>query len=174
MYTTTPQAYNISETINTAFSIDPLITGIFISGLLALVIFGGIRRIANFAERVVPFMAIAYCIIALIVLILNITKIPTILALIFKSAFGLEPIFGGILDLRLCGGVKRGVYSNEAGQGSGPMASAATEVSHPAKAGLVQAFSIYIDTLFICSATAIMILSTGLYNVQNPAGGFFL
>ena len=92
-------------------------------------------------------------------------------ALIFKSAFGLEASFGAVLGLAVQWGVKRGVYSNEAGQGTGPHAAAAAEVSHPAKQGYVQAFSIYVDTLLVCSATAFMILSTGSYNVAHPSDG---
>merc|ERR1711916_174954 len=103
---------------------------------------------------------------------LNITALPSIFMLILKSAFGLEQAFGGIIGMAISWGVKRGIYSNEAGQGTGPQAAAAAEVSHPAKQGLVQAFSVYIDTLFVSSATAFMILITGMYNVENPAGGF--
>jgi AGCS family alanine or glycine:cation symporter len=92
-------------------------------------------------------------------------------ALVFRSAFGMEAAFGAVLGLAIEWGVKRGIYSNEAGQGTGPHAAAAAEVSHPAKQGYVQAFSVYVDTLLVCSATAFMILSTGMYNVNDPKGG---
>ena len=96
------------------------------------------------------------------------------IALIFKSAFKLEPAFGGILGMAVVWGVKRGIYSNEAGQGTAPMAAAAAEVKHPAQQGLVQAFSVYFDTWFVCSATAFMILLTQSYNVVDPSGGFIV
>jgi AGCS family alanine or glycine:cation symporter len=107
----------------------------------------------------------------LIVVAVRIDEVPRIFGLIVRSAFGLEAGFGAVLGLAIQWGVKRGVYSNEAGQGTGPHAAAAAEVSHPAKQGYVQAFSIYVDTLLVCSATAFMILLTGRYNVLHPAGG---
>lgn len=101
---------------------------------------------------------------------MNITEIPSVLGLIFSSAFGADSMFGGIIGSAIAWGVKRGIYSNEAGQGTGSHAAAAAEVSHPAKQGLVQAFSVYIDTLFVCSATAFMILFTSSFNVVGPDG----
>jgi len=109
-----------------------------------------------------------------VIIIINIRHVPDVLGLIFKSAFGGEAAFAGILGSTIAWGIKRGVYSNEAGQGTGPQAAAAAEVSHPAKQGLVQAFSVYVDTLFVCSATAFMILITGMYNVADGAGGFLV
>jgi AGCS family alanine or glycine:cation symporter len=100
----------------------------------------------------------------------NIEQFPAVVKLIISSAFGLEAGFGAIIGMAVQWGVKRGIYSNEAGQGTAPHAAAAAEVSHPAKQGLVQAFSVYVDTLLICTATAFMILMTGLYNVQGPDG----
>ncbi|MGS0652509.1 alanine:cation symporter family protein, partial [Staphylococcus arlettae] len=110
--------------------------------LLALIIFGGIKWIANAATAIVPFMAIAYILIAVIIIIINIEHVPALFALIFKSAFGMEAAFGGIVGAMIEIGVKRGLYSNEAGQGTGPHAASAAEVSHPAKQGLVQSFSV--------------------------------
>ncbi|MGL4351584.1 MAG: alanine/glycine:cation symporter family protein, partial [Plesiomonas shigelloides] len=130
----------------------------------------GVKRIASFASTVVPFMALGYIIVACVIIALNIGQLPGVILLIWKSAFGLDAGFGAILGLAIMWGVKRGVYSNEAGQGTGPHASSAAAVSHPAKQGLVQAFSVYIDTLFVCSATGFMLLITGLYNVQGPDG----
>ena len=98
--------------------------------------------------------------------------VPTVTKLIINSAFGLDAGYGAIIGMAVAWGVKRGVYSNEAGQGSGPHPAAAAEVSHPAKQGLVQAFSVYVDTLLICSATAFMILLTGLYNVEGADGTY--
>lgn len=163
------QANSIASGIENAFGISPMITGIALIAILGAIIFGGVKRIANVAQFVVPFMALGYILIALIIVVLNISELPTVIALIFKSAFGLDAAFGGILGAAIIWGVKRGVYSNEAGQGTAPHAAAAAEVSHPAKQGLVQAFSVYIDTWFVCSATAFMILLTGMYNV-TPDG----
>jgi len=133
--------------------------------VLAFVIIGGVKRIAAFASIVVPFMAVVYIVLALIVVVLNADKVPGMVEMIFSSAFGLDSAFGAIIGSAVMWGVKRGIYSNEAGQGTGPHAAAAAEVSHPAKQGLVQAFAVYVDTLFICSATGFLILSTGAYRV---------
>lgn len=168
------QAYNIGESINNAFGVNPAITGAVVVALLGLIIFGGVKRIGKAAELIVPFMAIGYIIVSLTIIVINIKALPGVIALIFKNAFGLDAAFGGLLGSAISWGVKRGVYSNEAGQGTGPMAAAAAEVSHPAKQGLVQAFSVYVDTLFVCSATAFMILITGKYNVHKAAGGFYV
>ncbi|WP_423802009.1 alanine/glycine:cation symporter family protein [Neobacillus sp. SAB-20_R2A] len=163
------QANSIALSVENAFGINPAITGIIIVTLLAVIIFGGVKRIARVAEFVVPFMALGYIVVALIITFMNISEIPGVLKLIFSSAFGADAAFGGILGSAITWGVKRGVYSNEAGQGTGPHAAAAAEVSHPAKQGIVQAFSVYVDTLLVCSATAFMILITGMYNVA-PEG----
>lgn len=112
-------------------------------------------------------MALGYILVALVIIFMNIEAVPGVFKLIFTSAFGADQLFGGILGSAIAWGVKRGIYSNEAGQGTGPHAASAAEVSHPAKQGLVQAFSIYIDTLLVCSATAFMILFTGSYNVYE-------
>ena len=112
------------------------------------------------------------CLMAVVIIVINFNQIPDVFMLIIKSAFGFEPAFAGVFGMAISWGVKRGIYSNEAGQGTAPHAAAAAEVSHPVKQGLVQAFSVYIDTLFVCTATAFMILFTGQYNVVNPEGGF--
>lgn len=164
------QSNSIGASINNAFGISPVITGIFVCVLLGLIIFGGVKRLGRAAEMIVPFMAIAYIVVSVIVILVNITKLPAVLSLIFSSAFGVNQAFGGIIGAAISWGVKRGVYSNEAGQGTGPMAAAAAEVSHPAKQGLVQAFSVYFDTLFVCSATAFMVIITGSYNVHLGDG----
>jgi alanine or glycine:cation symporter, AGCS family len=163
------QANSIAAGIDNAFNISPAITGIALVVFLAIIIFGGVKRMASVAEYVVPFMALGYIIVALIIVFMNISAIPDMVKLIFSSAFGTNAAFGGILGAAISWGVKRGIYSNEAGQGTAPHAAAAAEVSHPAKQGIVQAFSVYIDTLFVCSATAFMILITGMYNVA-PEG----
>ncbi|WP_042356068.1 alanine/glycine:cation symporter family protein [Bacillus rubiinfantis] len=163
------QANSIASSVKTAFGISPAITGVILVVLLASIIFGGVKRIARVAELVVPFMALGYILVALIITFMNISELPAVLKLIFTSAFGADAAFGGILGAAISWGVKRGIYSNEAGQGTGPHAAAAAEVSHPAKQGIVQAFSVYVDTLLVCSATAFMIIITGMYNV-TPEG----
>jgi AGCS family alanine or glycine:cation symporter len=159
------QSNSIAGGVSGAFGVPAHVTGGVIVALLGFVVFGGVKRIGAVAQVVVPFMAIAYIGVATYVVIANISEVPAVLSLIVKSAFGTEPLFGGVVGLAIAWGVKRGIYSNEAGQGTAPHAAAAAEVSHPAKQGLVQAFSVYIDTLFVCSATAFMILFTGSYNV---------
>lgn len=166
------QSNSIALAMNNAFDVPVLYTGIGVAILLALIIFGGVKRIGKVAEIVVPFMAGGYILMALIIMALNFAEIPAVISLIFRSAFDLEPAFGGIFGMAVAWGVKRGIYSNEAGQGTAPHAAAAAEVDHPAQQGLVQAFSVYVDTLFVCTATAFMILFTGQYNVLNPEGGF--
>jgi alanine or glycine:cation symporter, AGCS family len=162
------QSNSIAAGLNNAFGLSPTVTGVILVVLIGSIIFGGVKRIATVAQYVVPFLALGYILVSLIIVIMNITELPSVFALIFKSAFALDSAFGGIVGMAISWGVKRGIYSNEAGQGTGPHAAAAAEVSHPAKQGLVQAFSIYVDTLFVCSATAFMILFTGMYNVQAP------
>ncbi|RUO36472.1 alanine/glycine:cation symporter family protein [Aliidiomarina sanyensis] len=131
--------------------------------VLGFIIFGGIKRIAHFTQIVVPFMALAYIIMALVIVFLNLHKVPGIFALIITDAFTAQAGFGAAIGW----GVRRGIYSNEAGQGTGPHASSAAEVDHPAQQGLVQAFSVYVDTLFVCTATALMILITQQFNIQT-------
>ena len=140
--------------------------------ILGVIIFGGIKRIATFTEYAVPFMAIGYILLALIIMFSNFSLIPDVFGLIIGDAFTAQAGFGAAIGW----GVKRGIYSNEAGQGTGPHAAAAAEVEHPSQQGLVQAFSVYVDTLLVCSATAFMILSTGMYNIQGtlPDGQFIL
>lgn len=164
------QSNSIAVGLENAFSMNTTITGIILVALIGIIIFGGVKRIANVAQFVVPFMAIAYILVSLIIVFVNIQELPAVLGLIFRSAFAFDSAFGGIVGAAIAWGVKRGIYSNEAGQGTGPHAAAAAEVSHPAKQGLVQAFSVYIDTLFVCSATAFMILFTGMYNTEAPDG----
>lgn len=168
------QSNSIASGMYTAFEVPAAATGALVTILLGLIIFGGVRRIGKVAELVVPFMAAAYILMAVVIIVMNIGQVPEIFGLIIRSAFDMEPAFGGLFGMAVSWGVKRGIYSNEAGQGTAPHAAAAAEVSHPAKQGLVQAFSVYVDTLFVCTATALMILFTGQYNVANSAGGFFV
>ena len=130
--------------------------------VLGFIIFGGIKRIANFAEYAVPFMAVGYIALAILIMFTNFSKVPEVFGMIIGDAFSAQAGFGAAIGW----GVKRGIYSNEAGQGTGPHAAAAASVDHPSQQGLVQAFSVYVDTLLVCSATAFMILSTVMYNIQ--------
>lgn len=168
------QSNSIAVGLDNAFDVSPVITGIFLVLILGAIIFGGVKRIANVAQYVVPFMAIGYVLVSLIIVAFHIPQIPEVLSLIFRSAFSFDSAFGGIVGSAIMWGVKRGIYSNEAGQGTGAHPAAAAEVSHPAKQGLVQAFSVYIDTWLVCTATAFMILFTGMYNVQNEADKTFI
>ncbi|MNJ87421.1 Amino-acid carrier protein AlsT [compost metagenome] len=168
------QSNSIALSMHNAFQIPVAYTGLAVAILLGLIIFGGVKRIGKVAEIVVPFMAGAYILMAIIIMVMHIHQIPSVIMLIIKSAFKLEPAFAGVFGMAIAWGIKRGIYSNEAGQGTAPHAAAAAEVSHPVKQGLVQAFSVYVDTLFVCTATAFMILFTGQYNVINPEGGFII
>src|SRR5690554_3171950 len=168
------QSNSISKSMQTAFNIPLEYTGLVLIILIFLIVAGGIKRISKFAEWVVPFMSIAYILVAFIMIAVNYDKVPEMFSLIIRSAFNLEPAFGGMIGSAIAWGVKRGIYSNEAGQGTAPHAASAAAVSHPAKQGLVQAFSVYVDTLLICTATAFMILITGKYNVYNPEGGYLV
>jgi len=161
------QSNAICNAFQHSFGIDPRISAAGISVLLAFIIFGGVKRIARVGEIVIPFMAIGYVLVVAIVLVLNYQHIPAVFSLIIKSAFGFEPAFSGMVGAAISAGVKRGIFSNEAGQGTGAHAAAACEVPHPAKQGLVQAFSVYIDTWLICSATAFVILISGTYRVYD-------
>jgi alanine or glycine:cation symporter, AGCS family len=167
------QANSIATAMQGAFGLPPLVVGLAIAALTGVVIFGGIKKIAQVAEIVVPFMAIAYLGLAVIVLILNITEVPAALGLIFGSAFGLTEAAGGVTGgvmAAMLNGVKRGLFSNEAGMGSAPnIAAIATPVPHhPSSQGFVQALGVFIDTLLICSATGIMIILSG---TLDPASG---
>ena len=161
------QANGVAAAVEQAWSVEPWIVAVAMVILLAFIVLGGVKRIATFAVYVVPVMAVLYIVFALIILFLNADQIPVVFGTIFSSAFGMDAVFGAIVGLAIQWGVRRGVYSNEAGQGTGPHAAAAAEVSHPAKQGFVQAFAVYIDTLFVCSATAFIIISTGAYRVYE-------
>ncbi len=169
------QANSIAVAFHSVFPpVTPTTSGIVLTVLLGLIIFGGVKRIGKAAEVMVPFMAIGYVLMAITIIILDIKRLPAMLVLVVTSAVGKNAIFGGIIGSAIIWGVKRGIFSNEAGQGTGPQAAAAAEVAHPAQQGLVQAFSVYVDTLFVCSATGFMILITGTYNVADGKGGFLV
>ncbi|MEJ2129157.1 MAG: alanine:cation symporter family protein [Woeseiaceae bacterium] len=162
-------AFGTSGMLQTGFgdiSYTKFATAIIVVAVLGIIIFGGVKRIAHFTQVVVPVMAIGYIIAAVVIVVLNASMLPSIVSLIFNEAFTVQAFSGGAVFW----GVKRGIFSNEAGQGTGPHAAAASEVEHPAQQGLVQAFSVYVDTLFVCTATAFMILITMSYNVHGVDG----
>ena len=153
----------ILETAIGSVSYTKLATASFVVVVLGIIIFGGVKRIAHVTQIVVPFMALGYIVMAIGIVLMHVSDLPRVITLIVSDAF--TPMAG--VGAAIGWGVKRGVYSNEAGQGTGPHAAAASEVEHPAQQGLVQAFSVYIDTLFVCTATAFMILITGQYYVTG-------
>lgn len=165
------QCNGIAIAVANTVHIPPVYVGLVVAFVLGLVIIGGVTRIANVAQIVAPFMAILYIVLAIVVLICNASAIPSVFADMFKGAFGMHELFGGIIGSTIAWGVKRGIYSNEAGQGTGPIVAAAAKVSHPVKQGLVQAFSVYVDTLLVCSATAVMIMAVKTYNVMDASTG---
>ena len=170
----TVQANGMATAAMNSFGINPLVSGLFLAFLMGLVVVGGIKRIAKAASLITPFMAVVYIIIALVILALNWRSIPGLLSCIVENAFGINPLCGGILGSTIMMGVKRGLFSNEAGQGTGAIPSASADVKHPAEQGLVQAFSVYVDTLLVCTATALMILSAGTFNILDAKTGDML
>lgn len=157
-----------------AFSVNKVLVGAICCIVLGIVVYGSIKRIAHIAEMLAPAMCAVYILAALIIVGLNITKLPGIFLMIVQSAFGVHAVLGGILGSAVSWGVKRGIYSNEAGMGCGAIVSAAAECSHPVKQGLIQSFSIYVDTLFIGTSTALIVLLTGTFDVIDGAGNFLM
>ncbi len=164
------QSNTISLAFKNQFSISPTAVAIILTILTALVIFGGIRSIANVSQIIVPVMAIIYILISFVVLAMNLEVIPGIIRLIFANAFGIEQVAGGGFGAAIMMGVKRGLFSNEAGMGSVPNAAATADVSHPVKQGLVQALGVFFDTLLICSATGLVILASGGFAGSDAEG----
>lgn len=161
------QANTISQAFSNTFDIDACLTGAVITALTLAIIWGGITSIARFSEIIVPVMAIAYIILAVVVIAMNITSFPHVMSLIVKNAFGLDQAFGGGMGMAVIMGIKRGLFSNEAGEGSAPNVAATASVSHPVKQGLIQAFGVFTDTLLICTATAFIILCSGVYTMDH-------
>lgn len=148
-----------------AFGIDMWVVGLVVALFIGLLIIGGVKRIAKVAEIVTPFMAIFYILLSLVVLAVHYQMIPHVFHEMLRGAVGAGPLGSAILGTTISWGVKRGLYSNEAGQGTGAIMAAPAKVDHPVKQGLVQAFSVYIDTLLVCTATAVMILACHTYNI---------
>lgn len=152
------QSNTMSAALQSAFAVDPVLSGAVISLLTLFIIFGGIHRIAAFSSVIVPIMAVGYIILALYVVLTNIGRIPDVISLIVGNAFGWHQALGGGVGVALMQGIKRGLFSNEAGMGSAPNAAATAHVTHPAKQGFIQALGVFTDTLLICSCTAFIIL----------------
>lgn len=164
------QSNTIAQSFEDVFNIPDWSVGLGLVLLTAVVIFGGVKRIASVTQIVVPIMATIYIIVALYIVFMNVTEIPAVFTLIVKSAFGLEEAIGGGIGAAIMQGVRRGLFSNEAGMGSVPNAAASANVSHPAKQGLVQSLGVFFDTIVICSATAFIIILADLYSTSEKEG----
>ena len=164
------QSNTIATSVGEAFHIKPYIIGIVLVVLTAMIIFGGVHRIVKFTQVIVPVMAVFYLLVALYVIVTNFGEIPAVFKLIFSQAFGLREAAGGAIGIAIMQGVRRGLFSNEAGMGSVPNAAATANTSHPAKQGLVQSLGVFFDTIMICSATAFIIILAGLYETGESNG----
>ncbi|MGL4520966.1 MAG: alanine/glycine:cation symporter family protein, partial [Bacilli bacterium] len=157
------QSNTISAAFQTAFSFKAEYIGYVLIAVTGMIIFGGIKRIVTFAQIIIPIMAGIYILVAFLVTLLNVTELPAMFADIISSAFTFEQATGGIIGYAMMNGIKRGLFSNEAGMGSAPNVAATASVSHPVKQGLIQTFGVFIDTIIICSATAFIVLLSGTY-----------
>ena len=164
------QSNTICGAMQEAFGWNPVVVGVTLSVLSLVIVFGGIHRIANVSSVLVPLMAIGYFVLALVIVVMNIQQVPHVMKVIVSSAFGLEQGVGGAIGATIMNGVKRGLFSNEAGEGSAPNVASTATVSHPVKQGLIQALGVFTDTLFVCSCTAFIILISGLYEVPELNG----
>ncbi|CAE6953895.1 putative sodium/glutamine symporter GlnT [Pseudomonas marincola] len=168
------QSYTVASSLHDTFGVPTQISGVVLMAVIGLIIFGGIKRIAKFADILVPVMAFSYIAMALFVIGSNIDRVPETLTLILRSAFGLEPAFAGGIGAAIIMGVKRGLFSNEAGLGSAPNVAAVAEVKHPVAQGIVQSLSVFIDTIILCSCTALIILLSGVYQPGSEMAGVLL
>jgi AGCS family alanine or glycine:cation symporter len=168
------QSYTVATSLHDTFGLPTYVSGLALVAIIGLIIFGGIKRIASMADVLVPIMAFSYIGMALVVLGMNITEVPETLSLIVRSAFGLEPAFAGGIGAAIIMGVKRGLFSNEAGLGSAPNVAAVAEVKHPAAQGIVQSLSVFIDTILVCTSTALIILLSGVYQPGSEMAGVVL
>lgn len=163
-------ANTISLAFENSFGTDRLTVGIVMAIAVAVIIYGGVQRIATIAEYKVMFLAVLYIGVALFIVVTNITKLPEVISLIVKNAFGIDQVIGGTLGAALMQGVKRGLFSNEAGMGSAPNVAATATTSHPVKQGLIQAFGVLTDTFIICTSTAFIILFSEAYKQPGLSG----
>ena len=168
------QSNTIASAMNQAFGTNKILIAVILTVFTALIIFGGVQRIAKFTEIIVPIMAGSYILIALFIMVTNLDRIPSMFALIMENAFGFKEVVGGGLGAAMMQGIKRGLFSNEAGEGSAPNAAATATVSHPVKQGLIQALGVFTDTLLICSCTAFIILLSDVDYVASGASGIEL
>ena len=186
------QSFIITTSFESSFNIPTWITGVAVTALFAVAVFGGIKRITKFSEVIVPVMAMGYLLIALVVIALNFSEIPSLISHIVSEAFNPSSAIGGGIGAVILQGAKRGMFSNEAGLGSAPNVAAVAYVAHPVQQGIVQSFSVFIDTIILCSCTAFIILLSGVYTpgaegvqgvllTQNalvehigPFGGYFV
>ena len=164
------QSNTICGAMEQAFGWSPLWVGVVLSAVGLFIVFGGIHRIARVSSILVPVMAIGYFVLAVVVIVMNIEHIPHVFRVIVTNAFGLEQVAGGGLGATMMIGIKRGLFSNEAGEGSAPNVAATAAVSHPVKQGLIQALGVFTDTLLVCSCTAFIILISGLYQTPGLNG----
>ncbi len=164
------QSNTICSAMHEAFGWSPLVVGLLLAATALLIVFGGIHRIARVSSVLVPLMAVGYFVLTLVVIVLNIRLVPHVLHVIVADAFGLQQSVGGALGATIMTGVKRGLFSNEAGEGSAPNVAATATVTHPVKQGLIQSLGVFTDTLLVCSCTAFVILISGLYDVPGPGG----
>ncbi|EED35386.1 amino acid carrier protein [Luminiphilus syltensis NOR5-1B] len=160
------QSYALTQSVESAFGIPAWQAGLVLTAFMGVILFGGIRRIALFAEIVVPLMVAGYFIAAVVVVVLNISEVPAALGLIIKSAFGFDQVMGGGLAAAVMQGARRGLFSNEAGLGTAPNVAAVADVPHPISQGLVQALSVFIDTMILCTSTALIILLSSVYQPE--------
>lgn len=158
------QSNTIASAVNESIGLSPTIVGIILTIMSLAIICGSIQRISRFSEIVVPIMALSYIALAIVIIALNITQIPAIIKLIVTEAFTIESTIGGGLGMAMLMGIKRGLFSNEAGEGSAPNVAATASVTHPVKQGLIQTLAVYTDTLIICTCTALIILCSGVFN----------
>jgi AGCS family alanine or glycine:cation symporter len=164
------QANTICGAMQEAFGWSPIWVGLFLAILALFIVFGGIQRIAQVSAVLVPVMAVGYLLLAIVIIIMNIGLIPDVFKIIVEDAFGIQQIAGGGIGATIINGVKRGLFSNEAGEGSAPNVAATASVSHPVKQGLIQALGVFTDTLLVCSCTSFIILISGLYKVPELNG----
>ena len=165
LFMPTIQTATISYTINHTFLIPKYIIGLFVSLSLGYIIIGNSKRIVCVSQVIVPFMAVLYLFIAFLVILVNIESLPHVFQLIFQNAWNKDAVYGCLIGKAVTFGIRRGLFSNEAGVGSSPNISASTNVSHPVKQGLLSTFGVFFDTIIICTSTALMILVSGKYNV---------
>lgn len=158
------QSTTLCDSLSDTFVWDKAVVGIVLTISTMLIIFGGIRRISHFASICVPFMALGFIVLSLVIVVINITQLPKVITLIVENAFGVGQVAGGAFGIAVMQGVKRGLFSNEAGEGSAPNAAAIADTSHPIKQGLLQSLGVFADTIIICTCTAFIIMISGKYD----------